>query len=460
MHGLHFPHRSAVKRRDVDMTQGNILGHIIRFALPLLLGNLFQQLYNMVDTWVVGNYVSNEAYSAVGNVGTITNTLIGFFSGLATGAGVVISQYYGAGQEDNVQQAVHTAIAMTLGLGVIFTGLGIFAIPFMLDLMNMPASVRPEATTYLTIYFAGVIGLMLYNMGAGILRAVGDSRHPFYFLLVCAVLNTVLDLWFVLAFDMGVAGVAIATILSQGISAALMIITLMRSDNCIKLRLRKIRIHWDILKKVFSVGFPAGLQMAITSFCNVFVQSYINYFGPDCMSGWTTYNKVDQLVTLPTQSFSIAVTTFVGQNLGSGQPERARKGVNTAMLVAISTALLLMIPVMVFAPSIAAFFNDKAEVVEYSSLFLRTLTPFFLVWCWYTIHVGALRGMGNTKIPTIIGLSSFVAFRQVYSFVMSKVCNEILPIAMAYPAGWLLAAIIITIYYHKVKNRRSTLVDA
>ena len=235
------------KRKDVDMTEGSIFRHLILFALPLLAGNVFQQLYNMVDTWVVGNYVSNEAYSAVGSVGFITNTLISFFLGLATGAGVVIGQYYGAGQKDKVQQAVHTAIAMTLGLGVIFTGLGLVSIPFMLDVMNMPASVRPEATTYLTIYFAGVMGLMLYNMGAGILRAVGDSQRPFYFLVVCAVLNTVLDLLFVLAFDMGVAGVAIATILSQSVSAALVIITLIRSDNCIKLRLKKIRIHWDIM---------------------------------------------------------------------------------------------------------------------------------------------------------------------------------------------------------------------
>lgn len=441
------------------MTQGNILGHIIRFALPLLLGNLFQQLYNMVDTWVVGNYVSNEAYSAVGSVGFITTSLISFFTGLATGAGVVIGQYYGAGQEDKVQQAVHTSIAMTLGLGVFFTGLGIFSIPFMLDVMNMPVSVRPEATTYLSVYFAGVIGLMLYNMGAGILRAVGDSRRPFYFLVVCAVLNTVLDLLFVLTFDMGVAGVAIATILSQGVSAALVIITLIRSDNCIKLRLKKIRIHWDIMKKVFNVGFPTALQLSITSFGNVFVQSYINFFGPDCMSAWTTYNKVDQLVTLPTQSFAVAVTTLVSQNLGAGKMERVRQGVKTGATVAFSSAVILMIPVIVFAPHLAAFFNDKTEVVEYASMFLRFLTPGYLIWGIYAIYVGALRGMGNTKIPTIIGLTSFVALRQVYSFVMSQVWNQPLPVATAYPAGWILAAVAIIIYYNKVKNRKSTLVE-
>ena len=460
MSGFRLSHRRANGRQDVDMTQGSILGHIIRFSLPLLLGNLFQQLYNMVDTWVVGNYVSNEAYSAVGSVGWIANSLISFFLGLSAGAGVVIGQYYGAGQEDKVQQSVHTAIAMTLGLGVIVTGLGIFVTPYMLDLMNMPASVKPDATTYLTIYFSGVMGLMLYNIGAGILRAVGDSTRPFYFLVVSALLNTSLDLLFVLVFEMGVEGVALATILSQGISALLILITLMRSNNCVKLRFKKLRIHRDILKKMLNIGFPAALQMSITAFGNVFVQSYINYFGADCMSAWTTYNKVDQLITLPTQSFSVAVTTLVSQNLGAGKLERVRQGVKTGLIIALGTAVVLMTPVMVFAPNLATFFNGKAEVVEYASMFLRILTPGYLIWGIYTIYVGALRGMGNTKIPTIIGLTAFVAFRQVYSFAMSKICNEIIPITFSYPLAWLIAAVSVAIYYHMVKNKTSSLVDS
>ena len=259
------------RKRDVDMTEGNITRHIISFALPLLIGNLFQQLYNTVDTWVVGNYVSNEAYSAVGTVGPIINMLIGFFLGLSSGAGVVISQYYGARQHDKVQETVHTAILMTLIIGVVFTAIGIVMIPLMLKLINMPATVIGEATTYLSIYFAGLLGLMLYNIGAGILRAVGDSQRPFYFLVVCAVLNTVLDLLFVLVFHMGVAGVALATILSQAISAILILITLIRSDSCIHLDIRKLKIHFPMLRKIFKVGIPAALQMAITSFSNIFV---------------------------------------------------------------------------------------------------------------------------------------------------------------------------------------------
>ena len=237
-------------KRDVDMTEGNIARHIISFAIPLLLGNIFQQLYNTVDTWVIGNYASNEAYSAVGNVGPIINTLIGFFMGLSSGAGVVISQYYGAHRYDEVEKTVHTSIVMTLILGVLFTAIGVCMTPLMLDLMKMPDNVRPHAITYLSIYFSGIIGLMLYNIGSGILRAVGDSRRPFYYLVVCAVMNTALDLLFVLKFNMGVAGVALATIISQLVSALLVIITLLRANNCIKLSVKKLRIHMPLLQQI------------------------------------------------------------------------------------------------------------------------------------------------------------------------------------------------------------------
>ena len=447
------------RKRDVDMTEGNITRHIISFALPLLIGNLFQQLYNTVDTWVVGNYVSNEAYSAVGTVGPIINMLIGFFLGLSSGAGVVISQYYGARQHDKVQETVHTAILMTMIIGVVFTAIGIVMIPLMLKLINMPATVIGEATTYLSIYFAGLLGLMLYNIGAGILRAVGDSQRPFYFLVVCAVLNTILDLVFVLVFDMGVAGVALATILSQAISAILILITLIRSDSCIHLDIRKLKIHFPMLRKIFKVGIPAALQMAITSFSNIFVQSYINFFGENCMSGWTTYAKVDQLLFLPMQSISLASTTFMGQNLGKNQVQRAKKGVTVSLLLAMVSTVVLMIPVLLFSPQIVAFFNDKPEVVEYGSILLRWLSPFYILCCFNQIYSGALRGAGNTKAPMIIMLTSFVAFRQVYLFVMARLCNEIIPIAMSYPAGWLLCSLLTAIYYHKAQLSRSRLVD-
>ena len=462
-HHLHFPfhhHKPHAARYDVDMTQGSTTGHLIRFALPLLAGNLFQQLYNMVDTWVVGNFVSNEAFSAVGTVGPIINTLIGFFLGMSSGAGVVISQYYGAHRPEKVHQAVHTAILLTLLLGVVFTGAGIAMTPLMLDLMKTPAEVAPDQTTYLTIYFAGIMGLLLYNMGSGILQAAGDSRRPFYFLVVSAVVNTALDLLFVLQFGMGVEGVAYATIIAQAVSAILTMIVLVRYDGSIRLELRKLRFHWDMLKKIVSVGIPAALQMAITAFSNVFVQGYINHFGADCMSGWTAYTKIDQLMFLPMQSLALSATTFVGQNLGAGDTPRAQQGVRRALGISLAVTAVLMVPVLVFAPQLTAFFNRKAEVVAYGTLLLRYISPFYLLCCINQIYSGALRGAGNSQVPMVIMLGSFVVFRQIYLYIVSHfITNTLLPLAMGYPAGWLVCSAATLLYYRRAALGRQRLVE-
>ena len=448
------------RRRDVDMTQGGIFRHLIMFSLPLLAGNVFQQFYNMVDTWVVGNYVSNEAFAAVGSVGPIINMLIGTFMGLSSGAGAVISQYYGAKQEERVSETVHTAVLMTLILGLVFTALGIGITPFMLNMMETPAIVLPESTRYLTIYFSGIIGLMVYNMGAGILRAVGDSKRPFYFLVVSALLNIVLDLFFVLKLDMGVAGVALATIIAQFVSAVLVVIVLMRTSSCVRLSVRKLTLHWNMLKKIFKVGIPAALQMAITAFSNVFVQSYINFFGDNFMSGWTAYHKIDQLMFLPMQSLALASTTFVGQNLGCNQIDRAKEGVSKALVMAMGCTVLLMIPVEIFAPHLVAFFNGKAEVVAYGATLLRWMSPFYVLCCVNQIIAGALRGAGNSRAPMLIMIGSFVLFRQCYLYVMSHfICNEFLPIAMSYPAGWLMCSALVLIYYKKVQLGKTRLVE-
>ena len=414
-----------VKKHDVDMTSGSVFRHLLNFAVPLLMGNIFQQLYNTVDTWVVGNYVSNEAFSAVGTVAPIINTLIGAFSGLASGAGVVISQYYGAGKYDRVRDAVHTAVMMTLVLSVAFTAIGIAMTPNMLRLMKTPAEVFPESRAYLNIYFSGMAGLMLYNMGAGILRAVGDSKRPFYYLVCAAVINTVLDLVFVIAFDMGVEGVAYATIIAQGISAILTMLTLLRSESCVRVELKLIRFHKEMLLKIIKVGIPAALQMAVTAFSNIFVQSYINFFGADCMGGWTAYTKVDQLLFLPMQSIALAATTFVGQNLGKGRVDRAKQG-----------------------------------VISYGTLFLRRLTPFYVLCCFNQVYAGALRGAGNSRAPMIIMLCSFVLFRQCYLYIMSNfVSNTVLPIALGYPAGWLVCSVLTGLYYKKVHLGKAVVVE-
>ncbi|MCR5796111.1 MAG: MATE family efflux transporter [Solobacterium sp.] len=431
-----------------NMTEGSIPRLLITFAIPLLLGNIFQQFYNMVDSWVVGNYVSNEAFSAVGTVGPIINMLIGFFMGLSSGAGVVISQFFGAQKDDRVQDTVHTAIAMTIILAVIITAAGILLIPVLLGFMNTPAEVLPEAKKYLTIIFAGVSGLMFYNIGASTLQAIGDSKRPFYFLATAAILNIIGDLVFVLLFRMGVEGVAYATIIAQAVSAVLIMRTLMRTKFCVHLYPKKIRLHWDILVRIVRVGIPAALQMAIISFSNIFVQSYINQFGADVMSGWTAYSKIDALMLLPMQSIGLATTTFVGQNIGVGKVDRVRKGVRTALLMSLAATVIPMIPVMIFAPQLVTFFNRKPEVVEYGTLILRWISPFYAITCSSNVQSAALRGTGDTKAPMVIMIFSFVVFRQIYLFVMSHfISNTFLPIAMGYPAGWMLCTILTAVYY-------------
>ncbi len=307
------------RRHEMDMTEGSIAGNLFTFAVPLLIGNLFQQLYNMVDTWVIGQTGDSAAYAAVGSVGPIINIMIGIFSGLASGAGVVISRYFGAKEPDKVKRAVHTSIVMTLAFAVVFTVLGVLLTPLSLRLKlggEGGNDFFTAASAYLTIYFAGIAGLLIYNMGAGILRAVGDSRHPFYYLLVSAVTNIVLDLLFVFGFGMGVEGVAYATVIAQALSAVLTVITLLRTDTCVRVSIGALGVDRKILGAIVVLGIPAAIQLALTAFSNVFVQSYIAGVNMDqtaALGGWTSYSKLDQFLFLPSQSLALSVTTFVGQ---------------------------------------------------------------------------------------------------------------------------------------------------
>ena len=439
--------------RAPDLLHGPVFSNMTRFFLPIMLGSLLQQLYSMVDAVVLGRLVGKTALAAVGGSDlAIINLVVGFFVGLASGACVVVSQHYGAGEDGAVRRAVHTAILFSVVIGAVMTALGIGLARPILVLLDPPAETLEDSIVYLQWYFAGMIPSMVYNMGAGILRAVGDSTRPFYFLVVSAVINTVLDLVFVLVFDMGVAGVAWATIIAQGVSALLVVLTLMHSHTCIRLRLRELRIKFDVLKQILFIGVPAAVQMAITAFSNVFVQSYINVFGADCMSGWTAYSKIDQFIVLPMQSISLAATTFVGQNLGHGSLERAHNGTRIGMMMALVTTAVLLVPVLIFAPALVTFFNAKAEVVAYGSLFLRYISPFYLVMCTYQIHAGALRGAGNSRVPMIIMLASFVLFRQLYLFVTARLFpGNVNAVAFAYPAGWVLCSVLMLTYYHKMR---------
>ncbi|MBQ2718834.1 MAG: MATE family efflux transporter [Clostridia bacterium] len=445
------------KRHERDMTEGSIAKNLWLFALPLMVGNLFQQLYNMVDTWVIGQTGNGGAFAAVGNVGPIINILIGLFSGLASGAGVVISRYFGAHEREKLSRAVHTAVAMTLLLAAVFTVLGVLLTPAILRLMlgGEENEVFAYAKEYLTIYFSGLAGLLLYNMGAGILRAVGDSRHPFYFLLVSAVANIVLDLLFVFALGMGVAGVALATVISQALSALLTVLTLLRTPSDVRVRVRAIRLDPAILWRIVVIGIPAALQLALTAFSNVFVQSYIAGVNVSSVAeqtavlgGWTTYSKIDQFLFLPSQSLSLAATTFVGQNLGAGNVRRARRGVLIACLSALAVTLPAILILMLFAPALAGIFHSDPEIVRYASLLLHYLTPFYIFTCLNQTFASGLRGAGNSTAPMLIMLLSFVGFRQLYLFIVSSyISNDLLPIAFSYPAGWAVCCLSLSLYY-------------
>lgn len=455
---------SLKKKTQVDMTQGAILPMIISFAFPLLIGNLFQQLYNTVDTWVVGNFVGKNSFSAVGTLSSVTNLMIGFFMGFSTGASVLIAQFFGAKDEENVSKTTHTFVALTAILCVVCTVLGLALIPTLLRFLKSPAEVAAEQKVYLTIYYCGISGLLIYNMGSAILRAIGNSTDPFIFLVVSACMNIVLDLVFVIVFKMGTAGVALATVIAQATSAILVLITLLRTKTCVKVQLRKIRIHTRILKNIFRIGIPSGLQLSITAFANVFAQSYINHFGSDVMGGYTAYSKVDQFLFMPSQSITLAAQTFVGQNLGIRQTERARKGVRTSIFLAFGTVAFLIVLIELFAPNVVKLFIASSEtgVIYYGTLMLRYVSPFYIVTVFNQIYAGALRGAGKSTTPMLVMLFSFVVFRQIYLFVMANfISNTVMPIVFGYPAGWVLCSIILSIAYARnfsdEKLKKSTL---
>ena len=438
-----------MKKGEKDMTKGAILPQILLFALPLILGQLFQQLYNTFDTWCVGNFVGKNSFSAVGTVGSITNMLIGFAGGFSTGAGVVISQYYGSGDKENVRKSVHTFILFMFILSIALSLLGVALTPFLIKIIKAPPEVAKEEYIYLTIYFSGISGLLLYNMGSAIFRAVGNSKLPFIFLVVSACLNIIMDLVFVIVLKMGTSGVALATIISQAISALLVLGALKITQSQVSFKFRELKINWKILSRIIFIGLPSAIQMAVTAFSNVFVQSYINQFGADVMGGWTAYNKVDQVIFLPMQCMGLAAMTFVGQNYGAGNIKRAKSGADISLLSALTSTLILVVPVITLAPHVVTFFiNGEDEVIKYGTLFLRMLSPFYLLCCFNQVYSNALRGIGRSKEPMYVMLFSFVVARQIYLFVVSRfISNTIIPIAFGYPFGWLLCSTIITITY-------------
>ncbi len=436
------------KKLDVNMTEGSIVGHLVRFAIPVCLGSMFQLLYNLVDTWVVGNYVSTAAYSAVGNLGSVMNIFIGLFMGFSSGAGVVISHFFGSQDDNRVRDSVHTVMVLTIVLSLLFTVAGLLLAPVILGFLNMPDDVYQESMVYFKIWVSGISGLLIYNVGSGIMRAVGDSKRPFYFQIVAAILNVVLDLMFVIKFNMGVAGVAYATIISQFVSAVLTIASLATSDSAVKLSFRYLKVDIAITKKILKLGVPSSFQTSITAFSNVFLQSYINEFGKEVMGGWTSYSKLDQFITLSMSAIGIAVTTFVGQNCGKGDIKRARRGTVVGVILTSGVVLVTSFILYVFADELVYVLNKDSVVIDYGVKFIRALLPFFLFWGISDVISRALIGNGQSFIVMALSLFSFVAFRQVYLFILTHFfVNRIELVALAYPLGWIIALILKSIAY-------------
>ena len=433
-----------------DMTEGTIWKHLVKFAFPLFIGNIFQQLYNTVDSIVVGNFVGADALGAVTSTIPIVITLIGLAIGFTMGASVVISQYFGAKDTENLRRSTHTATAAMFLLSLAFAATGYFATPGLLRMMNTPESVFREAVVYLRIFSLGLTGTIMYNMGSAILRAVGDSKRPLYFLILASILNIFLDLLFVISFGLGVAGVAYATIISQFVSGIIIFWLLFRSNEVHSLRWREMKIDPKILRRVIAVGFPAGFQLAVTSFSNVFVQAYINAYGAASTAGWGIYSRIDAFVILPTQSMGMSVTTFVGQNAGARRPDRIHKGLLTGLCLSWSLSACIITILYIFAPYIAGLFNQDAAVLGFAVLFIRLNSIFDPVNATNQIEAGALRGVGDSRTPMIIMLMSFVVLRQIYLFIVSRLTDSIYFIAIGYPVGWFVCTALMTLHIKRI----------
>ncbi|MGI5958557.1 MAG: MATE family efflux transporter [Massiliimalia sp.] len=430
------------------ITEGVIWKQLLVFFFPILLGTFFQQLYNTVDAIIVGQFVGKEALAAVGGpTGTLINLLVGFFVGLSSGATVIISQYYGAGKPDETSKAVHTATALSLAGGAVIMAIGLIFSPLALKAMGTPDDIMNYSVIYIRVYFCGMIPNLIYNMGSGILRAVGDSKRPLYFLIVCCIVNVVLDLLFVLVFKLGVLGAALATILSQLISAILVLVTLIRSVSMFQLNIREIRFTGSILKSIIQIGIPAGLQSIMYSMSNIIIQASINQFGTDTIAAWTAYSKIDGLFWMIMGAFGIAITTFTGQNFGAKKIDRVRKSVVVCLGMAFGTALGLSGILLLSGQYIYGLFTQDAAVLKIGMDILHTLVPFYFTYVCIEIFSGAVRGAGDSLIPTIITCVGVCALRVIWILAVEAFRPTLTMVIISYPISWSLTSLCFVGYY-------------
>ena len=434
--------------KENRITEGVIWKPLLAFFFPILLGTFFQQLYNTVDAIIVGNFVSTQALAAVGGAtGTIINLLVGFFVGLSAGATVIISQYYGARRVQETMKAVHTAVAMGIIGGLIFMVLGMALSPWALRVMGTPEDVMDYAITYIEIYFGGMVFNLVYNMASGILRAVGDSRRPLYFLILSTLLNVVLDLLFVPVFHWGVAGVGTATIVSQAVSAILVMVVLMRSDDVYRVYLKEIRLDFYILKNIIQIGLPAGLQSVMYNISNILIQSTINTFGTNTVAAWTAYGKIDGFFWMILGAFGTSVTTFSGQNFGAQKYDRIRKSVRICIVMAMGTAVFLSTVLCFWGSYVFQLFTSDGTVVQIGMDILHTIVPFYFTYVCIEILSGCMRGTGDSLVPMIITGLGICVLRIVWIAVVVPQWHAIEAVLLSYPITWSITSVLFIIYY-------------
>lgn len=433
------------------ITEGVIWKQLLFFFFPILIGTFFQQLYNTVDTIIVGQYVGTQALAAVGTTGTLINLLVGFFVGISSGATVIISQFFGGGDWKNLSKAVHTSIALALAGGLVVMALGLLTSRPSLSLLGVPEEILDDALLYLNIYYGGILFCLVYNVGTGVLRAIGDSRMPLYVLIVCCLVNIVLDLLFVVSFHWGVLGVALATVLSQAVSAVLVMLRLMCTNESYRVELKHIGFDRGILRNVIRIGLPAGLQSVMYSLSNLIIQAGINSFGTTVIASWAAIGKVDGFIWMVMGAFGISITTFVGQNFGAGHYDRVKRSVKVCLGMTLGTILALSAVILLFSRPLLGFFTGDAAVVETGAAFLQILGPSYFLFVFIEIFSGAIRGAGEALQPMLITTFGVCGLRFVWMLCVVPFFPSMEMVAMNYPVTWLITAVVFTIYYLRMK---------
>lgn len=431
------------------ITEGVIWKQLLIFFFPILFGTFFQQLYNTVDAVIVGRFVGKEALAAVGgSTGTLINLLVGFFVGLSSGATVIISQFYGGGREKRVSEAVHTAIAFSLACGVGLMVIGIAASPIALRAMGTPDDIMQYSLSYIRIYFLGIIPNLVYNMGAGILRAIGDSKRPLYYLMASCFTNIVLDLVLVVWLRLDVRGAAIATIVSQLVSAVLVVLQLLRTKDSYRLVIRKIRLNLFMVMRIVRIGLPAGLQSVMYSASNIIIQSSVNSLGTDTVAAWTAYSKIDSVYWMIISALGISITTFVGQNYGAGKLDRVKRGIYVCLGLSFLITTILSVTLYLGGGYIYLMFTADAAVIAKGMEILHFLVPAFATYVCIEVLSGALRGTGDCWIPMIMTAVGVCALRVLWILVAVPLKPDILTVVFSYPLTWSITSILFLVYFY------------